>query len=67
VVEGEGIEVNLIDVGDPDADVVLRCCFELCWRTDNLPVEKSAINSRLATKDDEQRLGLSGREFACFV
>ena len=64
VVEDEGVQVDVVDVGDPDTDVVLRGFLEFDWGTDNLPVEESAINSRLAAEDDEERLALSGGLFA---
>jgi hypothetical protein len=64
VIEGEGVQVNVVDVGDANTDVILRGLLEFNWWTNNLPVEKSVINSRLAAEDDEHRHVLFRGEFA---
>ena len=55
VIEDKLIQINPIDIRHPDADIVFGNLSELSWRTDNLPVENPAINSRLTPEDNEQR------------
>ena len=62
-IERVDAEIDLVDVDDTHADVVLGCFYETCWGTDNLPVKKSAINSRFATEHDEKRFVLGRGEF----
>lgn len=38
-VKREGVQIDLIDVRDPDTDIVFGGLFKTFWRTDNLPVE----------------------------
>ena len=54
-IEWVDTQVNFVDVDDADADVFSRDFSEILRRTDNLPVEQSTVDSRLAAKNDQQR------------
>ena len=66
-VEWVGVQIHLVDVRDADANVVSGDFSKLLRRTDDLPVEQSAIDSGLAPKDDKHREIARSCEGACLV